>query len=62
MAKQGMTHPDVTRGARNETFPVTQIQGKDRANPIIAGPLAQIRRYGTKSRFSRLKESLTQIW
>lgn len=30
MAKQGMTHPDVTRGARNETFPVPQIQGQER--------------------------------
>ena len=42
MAKQGMTHPDVTRGPRNETSPVPQIQGKAKsgkvkANPIIAG-------------------------
>ena len=37
MAKQGMTHPDVTRGPRNETSPVPQIQGKEKANPIIAG-------------------------
>lgn len=42
MAKQGMTYPDVTRGPRNETSPVPQIQGKaksgkEKANPIIAG-------------------------
>ena len=42
MAKKGMTHPDVTRGPRNETSPVPQIQGKaksgkEKANPIIAG-------------------------
>ena len=42
MAKRGMTHPDVTRGARNETFPVPQIQGKAKSgkvksNPIISG-------------------------
>lgn len=42
MAKQGMTHPDVTRGPRNETSPVPQIQGKAKsgkvkANPIISG-------------------------
>ena len=41
MAKKGMTHPDVTRGPRNETSPVPQIQGKaksgkERAKPIIA--------------------------
>ena len=42
MAKKGMKHPDVTRGPRNETSPVHQIQGKaksgkEKANPIIAG-------------------------
>lgn len=42
MAKKGMKHPDVTRGPRNETSPVPQIQGKaksgkEKANPIIAG-------------------------
>ena len=42
MAKKGMTHPDVTRGPRNETSPVPQIQGKAKsgkipANPIVAG-------------------------
>ena len=42
MAKQGMTHPDVTRGPKNEESPVPQIQGKaksgkEKANPIIAG-------------------------
>ena len=42
MAKKDMTHPDVTRGPRNETSPVPQIQGKaksgkEKANPIIAG-------------------------
>ena len=42
MAKKGMKHPDVTRGPRNETSPVPQIQGKaksgkENANPIIAG-------------------------
>ena len=41
MAKKGMKHPDVTRGPRNETSPVPQIQGKaksgkERAKPIIA--------------------------
>ncbi|MGN0978262.1 MAG: hypothetical protein ACI4PH_09440 [Faecousia sp.] len=42
MAKQGMTHPDVPRGPRNDVSPVPQIQGKARsgkkkAAPIIAG-------------------------
>ena len=42
MAKKDMTHPDVTRGPRNETSPVPQIQGKaksgkEKANPIITG-------------------------
>ena len=42
MAKQGMTHPDVTRGPKNETSPVPQIQGKaksgkEKANSIISG-------------------------
>ena len=42
MAKKGMTHPDVTRGPRNDLSPVPQIQGKaksgkEKANPIIAG-------------------------
>ena len=41
MAKKGMKHPDVTRGPRNETSPVPQIQGKaksgkEKVNPIIA--------------------------
>ena len=30
MAKKGMKHPDVTRGPRNETSPVPQIQGQKR--------------------------------
>ena len=67
MAKKGMKHPDVTRGPRNETSPVPQIQGKaksgkEKANPIIAGTTGAIRKCGTKSRFPRLMESLTQIW
>lgn len=42
MAKKDMTHPDVTRGPRNDVSPVPQIQGKaksgkEKANPIIAG-------------------------
>lgn len=42
MAKQGMTHPNVTRGPKNETSPVPQIQGKaksgkEKANSIISG-------------------------
>ena len=42
MAKKDMKHPDVTRGPRNDTSPVPQIQGKaksgkEKANPIIAG-------------------------
>ena len=42
MAKKGMKHRDVTRGPRNETSPVPQIQGKaksgkEKVNPIIAG-------------------------
>ena len=42
MAKKGVKHPDVTRGPRNETSPVPQLQGKaksgkGKANPIIAG-------------------------
>lgn len=42
MAKKDMTHSDVTRGVRNDIFPVPQIQGKaksgrEKANPIIAG-------------------------
>ena len=42
MAKKSMKHPDVTRGPKNETSPVPQIQGKaksgkEKANPIIAG-------------------------
>ena len=42
MAKKGMTHPDLTRGPRNDLSPVPQIQGKakrgkEKANPIIAG-------------------------
>ena len=28
MAKKGMTHPDLTRGPRNDLSPVPQIQGK----------------------------------
>lgn len=41
MAKKDMTHPDVTRGVRNEISSVPQIQGKaksgrEKANPIIA--------------------------
>ena len=40
MAKQGMTHPDVTRGPKNEESPVPQIQGKaksgkEKAKPVI---------------------------
>ena len=43
MAKQGMTHPNVPRGPRNDVSPVPQIQGKarsgkEKAAPIIAGP------------------------
>ena len=42
MAKQGMTHPNVPRGPRNDVSPVAQIQGKarsgkEKAAPIIAG-------------------------
>ena len=42
MAKQGMTHPDVPRGPRNDVSPMPQIQGKarsgkEKAAPIIAG-------------------------
>lgn len=42
MSKKDMKHPDITRGPRNETSPVPQIQGKaksgkEKANPIIAG-------------------------
>ena len=42
MAKQGMTHPDVTRGPKNDVSPVLQLQGKaksgkEKANPIISG-------------------------
>ena len=42
MAKNGMKHPDVTRGIKNDASPVPQIQGKaksgkEKANPIIAG-------------------------
>ena len=42
MAKQGMTHPDVTWGPKNDVSPVPQIQGKaksgkEKANPIISG-------------------------
>ena len=42
MAKQGMTHPDVTRGPKNDVSPVPQLQGKaktgkEKANPIISG-------------------------
>ena len=42
MSKKDMPHPDVTRGPRNETSPVPQIQGKaksgkEKVNPIIAG-------------------------
>lgn len=41
MAKQGMTHPDVTRGPRNDCSPVPQLHGKaksgkEKAKPIIA--------------------------
>ena len=37
-----MTHPNVTRGPKNETSPVPQIQGKaksgkEKANSIISG-------------------------
>lgn len=40
MAKQGMTHPDVPRGPRNEVSPVPQLQskarsGKEKAKPIL---------------------------
>ena len=42
MAKQGMTHPDVPKGPRNEAPAVPQLQGKarsgkEKAAPIIAG-------------------------
>ena len=42
MAKQGITHPDVTRGSKNDVSPVPQIQGKaksgkEKANSIISG-------------------------
>ena len=42
MSKKDMKHPVITRGPRNETSPVPQIQGKaksgkEKANPIIAG-------------------------
>ena len=39
MAKQGMTHPDVPRGPRNEVFPVPQLQGKARSGKEKAKPI-----------------------
>lgn len=39
MAKQGMTHPDVPRGPRNEVSPVPQLQGKARSGKEIAKPI-----------------------
>ena len=40
MAKQGMTHPDVSRGPKNDVSPVPQLQGKaktrkEKAKPIL---------------------------
>ena len=39
MAKQGMTHPDVPRGQRNEVSPVPQLQGKARSGKETAKPI-----------------------
>ena len=39
MAKQGMTHPDVPRGPRNEVSPVPQLQGKARSGKEKAKPI-----------------------
>lgn len=39
MAKQGMTHPDVPRGSRNEVSPVPQLQGKARSGKEKAKPI-----------------------
>ena len=39
MAKQGMTHPDVPRGTRNEVSPVPQLQGKARSGKEKAKPI-----------------------
>ena len=40
MAKQGMTHPDVSRGPKNDVSPVPRLQGKaktrkEKAKPIL---------------------------
>ena len=39
MAKQGMTHPDVPQGTRNEVSPVPQLQGKARSGKEKAKPI-----------------------
>ena len=39
MAKQGMTHPDVPRGQRNEVSPVPQLQGKARSGKETEKPI-----------------------
>ena len=39
MAKQGMTHPDVPQGTRNEVSPVPQLQGKARSGKETAKPI-----------------------
>lgn len=40
MARQGMTHPDINHGPKNDVSPVPQIQGKaktrkEKAKPIL---------------------------
>ena len=39
MAKQGMTHPNVTRGPKNDVSPVPQIQGKAKSGKEKAKPI-----------------------
>ena len=39
MAKQGMTHPDVTWGPKNDVSPVPQIQGKAKSDKEKAKPI-----------------------
>lgn len=45
MAKKGMARPDWTKGSKNDSPPVPELQGKakhkkEKANPIVSGTAA----------------------
>ena len=61
MAKKGMKHPDVTRGPRNETSPVPQIQGKAKSGKEKVNPYHR-RNHRRKSESVARKAHFQRSW